>query len=123
MSAAKLAEVAVLMWSGILGAMKADGIIANCVTQAGPNTGKFLQMLALDNVMKEPGLTWIPVAIGPNPSCEVFAISTRRPQWKGDLLCWHADQGMWLTRDGQVVQDVTHYLVIPPHDNGSMVPQ
>lgn len=113
----KLNQVALIIWTGLLGALKADRLIAECIEQTGPNTTKFLSMLALDNINKDSSLMWVPVAIAPNPECEVFAISTQHPDWPGDLLKYNNMTGLWMTRAGSTVVGVTHYVVIPPLSN------
>lgn len=105
------------MWSGLLGALKADGLIAKCIETSSENTTRYLTMLALDNINKDGQLTWIPVAIGPNPKCEVFAINVNNLAWPGELLHYDKEHGMWLTRNGMIMTGITHYMVIPPRSS------
>jgi hypothetical protein len=114
MSAAKVAQ---LLWTGLLSAMKADGLIANCIESTGPQTTTFLNVMAMENIMKDGTLVWIPASIPPNRGAEVFAISTLHPNWPGDLLRHDAVSDRWLTRTGRVVTSVTHYMVIPSRDS------
>lgn len=115
------AQVAQLLWTGLLSALKADGLIANCIESTGPNTTTYLNILAMENVMKDGTLIWIPVSIPPNPGAEVFVIDMNHPSWEGELLRYHPQAKAWFDRRGQLHTNVTHYTVIPARDSAMVM--
>lgn len=108
-----LKQTAVLIWNELLKAMVEDGMIARAISNTGPNTTQFILRLALDNLERDRNVVWIPIAITPSPTVEIFARDFDNPGWRGDLIHWNERARAWTTRDGRLPPRISHYLTLP----------
>lgn len=81
------------LWTDLLDALRADGLIAPIITQSGPRT------TALILRMVKP---WLSMRITPTPGCEVLAVDER-----GCMAAVHYDDvaKTWMWNGSSVVAD------------------
>lgn len=97
---------ATVLWTRLVTAMRADGLLAECITQCGPATAAVMVEL-----VQEPGYngTWLPGSIKPRSDTCVLAINE-----KGEpcISYWSDDFGHWVSDEPVVVTKWT-YIKLP----------
>jgi hypothetical protein len=79
------------MWTQLIEAMRADGLIAHCITQSGPATNAVI-MDAVTNVANGP---WLSMNIKPEPKRDVVGLSK-----SGRLHILQFTGAVWSYNDG-----------------------
>lgn len=111
----ELKGIAQWIWTELLTAMRADGLIATQIAVPGNETLQILLKLGLDNLRHKKETPWIPISIVPAMAAQVFAVDFDDPNWPGEIINWSPIRQVWETRKGRIMdRPVTHYLLIPP---------
>lgn len=111
----ELRGIAQWIWTELLTAMRSDGLIATQISTPGDATLQILFKLALDNLRHKKETPWIPIAVNPAMTAQVFAVDFDDPDWPGEIINWSPVRRAWEFRDGtKITRKITHYLLIPP---------
>jgi hypothetical protein len=85
------------LWTRLLEAMRADGIIAHCVLQSGPATTQIIV-----ETVQQASRPWIPMHMKPTPGKQVVAVNN---SGQISVLTYSRDHDRWLDRDNRGVDE------------------